>query len=67
MVDVFDQHLEKLDFIGWIVLILLCLVVYLYDEKKSLEKSKEFMDEYTRKKHQLEVDKLHKEIEKLKK
>jgi len=67
MVDVFDQHLENLGVVGWIVLILLCVVVYLYTEKKDLEKSKERMDEYTRKQHQIEIDTLKNEINKLKK
>jgi cell division protein FtsB len=66
MVDVFDQHLENLDFIGWAILILLCIVVHLYTEKDSMQKSNERLLDILRKKHQNETEKLKKEIEELK-
>lgn len=40
MIDVFDQHLENLGFAGWVVLILLSALAYLYYENKDLRQSK---------------------------
>ena len=62
-----DQHLENLGTVGWIMLILLCAVVYLYDEKKSIQRSNETVSDYKNKQHQIEIDKLKTEISELKK
>jgi hypothetical protein len=40
MVYGFDQHLENLGLTGWVVMILLCAVAYLYYENKDLRQSK---------------------------
>jgi hypothetical protein len=55
MVDAFDRHLENLGITGWVVMILLSLVVYLYDENKSLKRSKDSTITYLIAKHETEI------------
>ena len=55
MVDVFDQHLENLGVIGWVVIILLSVVAYLYDKNKILKQSKDSTIAYLIAKHETEI------------
>ena len=55
MIDVFDQHLENLGFTGWVVLILLSAVAYLYYENKDLRKSKNATIDRLIAKHEAEI------------
>ena len=54
----FDQHLENLEFTGWVVLILLSAVAYLYYENKDLRQSKNSMIAYLTAKHEVELNRL---------
>ena len=54
----FDQHLENLGFTGWVVLILLSAVAYLYYENKDLRQSKNEMINYLKTTHEAEIKRL---------
>ena len=56
----FDQHLENLGIVGWVVMILLCAVAYLYYENKDLRQSKNTMIDYLRSTHEAEIKRLMK-------
>ena len=54
----FDQHLENLGVTGWVILILLSAVAYLYYENKDLRQSKSTTIDRLRATHAAEIKRL---------